>query len=139
MSNFYNKIPKALKYLGFIIVGIICLFIFLANFSAVESRFKCPGEFVEVGAKQPVTMFIKITKYRWWVELWSDSNSDGNFWYEIPIMGVNYYSHVVEIGDQLHIYETEGGELKGNFSTLSKTLALSTHYGFFDGICEVID
>ncbi len=67
-------------------------------------------------------------------------DSDGHINLEIPNEHYAYYSHLVEVGNQLHIYDSydSPNEMKGMFSTLSKTLALKTLYGFFDGKCNGI-
>jgi len=53
---------------------------------------------------------------------------------------VGYYSQIEESGNQLQIFDKyPTKELKGNFSKLSKTLALQIDfYGFFDGSCNEI-
>ena len=68
--------------------------------------------------------------------LWGDS--DGSVILEIPNEWIEYYEQVEEVGDQLQVFETYPQKtLKGNFSKLSKTLAidLGSPFGFFDGSC----
>ena len=126
---------KTLKYLGFLILGFIILFLIVANFSTTESSLQCSGEMSDKGTIQPMTVYIKLSEYRWWVGLWSDSDASLNL--EIPNMWVGYFGKVEEVGDQLQIYETYPQKiLKGNFSELSKTLAIETPFGFFDGVCN---
>jgi len=108
------------------------LFLFVANFSSVASNYECTGEISFRESKEPKTIFIVLEEYRWWVGLWSDS--DGNIQLEIPNELVSYYNHVVEVENQLQIYDPPK-DMKGHFSTLSKMLALETPYGFFDGKC----
>ena len=126
---------KLVKYVGAVLLIVIGLFLFVANFSSVTSNYECPGEISKGEKKTPKTIYILLEEYRWWVSLWSDS--DGNLKLEIPNELVDYYSHVVEVGNQLQIYEPPN-EMKGYFSTLSKTLSLKTQYGFFDGKCVSI-
>ena len=123
---------KIAKFLGILLLVIVGLFLFVANFSSVSSNYECTGEISLGESKESKTLFIVLEEYRWWVGLWG--NSDGNVQLEIPNEHAGYYSHVVEVGNQLQIYEPPN-EMKGNFSTLSKTLALKTPYGFFDGKC----
>jgi hypothetical protein len=123
---------KIAKILGLLLLVIVSLFIFVANFSVVSSKYKCTGEISLEGNKESKTLFIVLAEYQWWVGLWSDS--DGNVQLEIPNNHVGYYSHVVDVGNQRQIYDSPN-EMKGNFSTLSKTLSLKTPYGFFDGKC----
>ena len=125
-----------MKFVGYFIVLVIALFVFVANFSSVESRFSCSGEISHNGNTETSTIYIKLEEYRWWVGLWSDS--DGNFFLEIPNTHVEYYSNVLDTGTQIQILGHQK-ELKGNFSKLSKTLALDTPFGFFDGTCRVTD
>jgi hypothetical protein len=73
---------KLLKVLGVLAAAAALLFVFVANFSSVESRFQCSGEVSSVGNSQPTTVYVRWEQYRWWVSLWSDS--DGAAWLEIP-------------------------------------------------------
>ena len=123
---------KAAKYLGILLLVIVSLFLFVANFSSVTSNYECTGEISSGESKESKTLFIVLEEYRWWVSLWSDSY--GNVQLEIPNEHVGYYSYVIEAGNQFQIYNTPK-EMKGSFSTLSKTLALKTPYGLFDGNC----
>ena len=123
---------KALKYLGALIAVVVLLFLFVAKFSSVATTFACVGKTTTEGASQPLTVYIKLEEYRWWVGLWSES--DASLHVEIPNRFVDYFGHVLRVGDQYQIFDFSKS-LKGNFSTLSKALALSTPAGFFDGTC----
>ena len=123
---------KFAKYMGVLLLVVVGLFLFVANFSSVASNYECAGEISFDESSESKTIYIVLEEYRWWVGLWSDS--DGNVKLEIPNKHLDYYSHVVEVGSQLQIYDPPN-EMKGHFSTLSKTLALKTPYGFFDGKC----
>lgn len=125
-----------------IVAAVVILLFFLigVNFSAVESNFRCLGQISLDGGTQSETIYMKLTQYRPWVGLWNDSNGSVNL--EIPNERVNYYEHIEKIGDQLQIFKTYPQKtLKGNFSLLSKTLAidLESPSGFFDGLCVVAD
>ena len=135
-----SKTKKLLKYIGIPIFTLIVLFLIVVNFSAVESSFKCSGQLSLDGNTQSKTIYMKLTQYRPWVGLWSDSSGSVNL--EIPNEWVEYYEHVEEVGDQYQIFETYPQKtLKGNFSLLSKTLAidLESPFGFFDGLCVAAD
>lgn len=135
-----SKIRKQLKYIGLPIFALIALFLFIVNFSAVESNFRCSGEISLDGNTRSKTIYMKLTQYRPWVALWSDSN--GAVSLEIPNEWVEYYGQVEKVGDQLQIFETYPKKtLRGNFSLLSKTLAidLESPFGFFDGLCIAAD
>lgn len=126
---------KLLKYLTGLLIFVAVLFLVLANFSIVESRYQCSGETSAGESKTPKKLFLALETYRPWVNLWS--NSDGNITIEIPNEVVRYYSHVEETGAQLQIYSSPN-DLKGNFSTLSRSLSLDTPVGLFEGQCEAI-
>lgn len=129
----HGGIMKALKYVGALLAIATLLFIFVANFSSVASNFECVGKTSAEGSSQPATIYIKLEEYRSWVGLWSES--DASLQMEIPNTFVDYFGHVVKVGDQYQIFDFDK-KLKGNFSTLSKALALSTPTGFFDGVCK---
>ena len=126
---------KALKYIGLAFGGLLVLFLFVANFSATEKSFSCSGgitkENISQGSK---TVYIKLTEYKPWVGLWSDSS--GSVHLEIPNEWYDYFDHVEEVGDQLQIFDSYPQKtIKGNFSTLSKALAIDTPFGLFEGNC----
>lgn len=72
--------------------------------------------------------------------LWSESNAAVHI--EVPNTYVDYFGHVKKVGDQYQIFDS-GNKLKGNFSTLSKALAISLplklQTDFFDGNCTKSD
>jgi hypothetical protein len=134
---------KLLKFMGAVFVVAIGLFLFVANFSAVETRYQCPGDISSHGNSQRTTIFMKLNKYRWWVDLWSTSNSDGDVWLEVPHRGPEYFNHIRENGDELQFfdysYQTTLKEYKGYFSSLSKTLTVTTPSWSFEGTCKTIE
>jgi len=127
---------KLIKYFGAFVVIAILLFLSVASFSSVESRYQCSREISSHDNYQPATIYMKLQEYRWWVSLWSDS--DGSVWLEVPNITLEYFEHVVEVGDQLQIYDYQKTP-KGYFSTLSKSLAVTTPVWSFDGTCKEID
>ena len=131
-----GKHVKVLKVLGGLLVVAIALFLFVANFSAVESRYECAGTLSSSGAEQPSTIFLKLETYRPWVGLWSDSS--GSAWVELPSQTVSYFGHITEAGDQLQLWGPSN-KLAGNFSTLSKALTVDLGaFGMFGGTCQGI-
>lgn len=128
---------RSAKFLGAFAVIAVGLFIFAANFSAIETRYQCSGAISRADASRPATIFIKLETYRWWAHLWADD--DGSFWYEMQNETVGYFSDVVEAGDQIQIWEFQRKSMAGNFSTLSKALALKVSGGFFEGNCKRIE
>jgi hypothetical protein len=131
---------KAMKILGAFGVAVVVLFVSLANFSAVESRFQCPGQISSMDGSRAMTVYLKLQEYRWWVGLWSDSNAAVHI--EVPNTHVDYFGNVRKIGDQYQIFDS-ANKLNGNFSTLSKSLTinlpLKLQTDFFDGNCRKID
>lgn len=126
---------KLAKIFGFIILGVILLFIFITRFSTVESRIRCEGNTVYNKTSHPLTIYFILTEYRPWI-FWS--NSDGNIKLEIPNEWNEYYPYLKKIGYNILIYEEYPQlELRGNYSELSKALAidLKPPFGFFDGNC----
>lgn len=131
---------KLMKILGAIGVAILLLLVFVVDFSAVESRFQCPGEISSKDGSRPVTVYLKLEEYRWWVGLWSES--DAAMHIEIPNAYFDYFGNVKKVGDQYQVFDS-AKRIKGNFSTLSKTLAinlpLKLQTDFFDGTCKRSD
>lgn len=125
------KLMKSLAPLS--VLALLLYFALVINFSTTESRFQCPGEISSKTGLRPVTAYIKIVE---WVGLWGDS--DAALHWEIPNIYVEYFGHVIKVGDQYQIFDSQKN-LKGNFSDLSKKLALSTSNGFFDGVCKSND
>lgn len=131
-----SKIKKLLKYVGLPMFALIVIYLIVVNFSATESNFKCTGQISLNGDTQSKTVYIKLTQYRSWVGLWSDSK--GNVRLEIPNEAVIYYSRINKTGDMFQIYRS--GELAGNFSKISKSLMIQADdFGIFDGSCVVTD
>jgi hypothetical protein len=120
--------------------GLIVLWV-VSEYSSIEYRYECSGEISDADS-QPLTVFIKLAEYRWWVGLWSDSY--GSMWIEVPATTLHWVEHIRKVGDQLQLYKIEyvrGGEkvMQGHFSTLSKHLSVKIPaVGFFDGTCRPI-
>jgi len=125
------------KYLLAIVASLLLVFVFVANFSAIEYPYECKGSFKKGDEQyEDATIYLKLSDYRFWVGIWGESDASLNI--EIPNKHVAYYGHLKEVGDQLQIYDYDKS-LKGNFSKLSKTLSLQTYLGFFDGMCNKIE
>ncbi len=78
---------------------------------------------------------MKLTEYRWWVHLWSDS--DGMIQVEIPGKFLDSSTNIKEVGDQIQIFDYQK-RMKGYFSKLSKFISINTFSDFFDGTCKEI-
>lgn len=109
------------------------------KFSSVESRYECVGKLSSTDGEKPLTVYLKLGTYRWWVGLWSDS--DGEIHTEIPNTHIDYFSNLKKVGDQYQIFDFRMN-IKGNFSTLSNVLSLQlpviNKTDFFDGKCNNI-
>jgi hypothetical protein len=126
---------KFIKYIAYFILPIAFLFLFIANFSSTVTKFECQGHLVKSEISSPETIYLRLEKYKWWIVVWGDS--DGELILEIPNTTFRYFSRVKDNNMQLRIYDNE--EFVGALSSLSKVLAIKTHYGFFDGKCHVVE
>jgi len=125
---------KLLKYLGALLVAALGTFLFVVYLSAVETRLLCSGEISHRGDSQKAVLYMKLREYRWWVGLWSKSDADVTLEVQNKPL-VEVYWRVFKNGDLLNIYDYPGHPV-GYFSTLSKTLAITTSAWSFDGICK---
>jgi len=124
------------KFSALLIASLVVLFYVAVNFSSVTTKYECKGVFTLEGERTPKTIFIKVETFRSWVALWS--SSDANVYVEVPNGWINVYFNVKKTGEQMQIFDSKNA-LVGNFSNLSKTLALKTPLGFFDGTCTAIE
>jgi len=129
-------IKNILKVIVALLVMLMLLFVFVAKFSAIESRYECQGTIISHGITRPAVVYVKLNQYRWWVGLWGDS--DGELHLEIPNKFVDYFRHLKEVGDQLQIFDHDK-KLIGSYSRLSGTLTLNTSVGFIEGTCVKIE
>ena len=128
---------KLLRYAGALLIAAFGLFLFVVYFSEVETRFRCSGEFSSDGNPQKATLYVKLSEYRWWVRL--KTNSVGDITLEVqnkPL--VDRFVSVEKNGDLLTIFDREKRP-RGYFSTLSKTLAVTTDRWSFDGTCNHVE
>ena len=123
---------RILKLTAAILVAVGAAYFVVMNFSAKESTFVCSGTMNAAAGQSPAKVFFRITEYRWWVHLWSES--DGSVSLEVPNTTVEYYGHVKVLGDQLQILR-DPSSIKGSFSKLSHFLLLATPVGAFEGTC----
>lgn len=126
---------KLLKYLAVATSLAVLLFLCVANFSSVESRYECKGEVQLAEGMKSQILYIKIEEYRWWVGLWHKSNA--SMWVESPDKWVSYYDDILKTGDRLQIFDSEN-RLIGSFSMLSKKLSINTREGLFEGSAAII-
>jgi len=123
-----------MKIVAALVGAVLALYLFVVNFSAVESKWACQGTFTEPEGEKKGEAFIRLNDYRFWVGLWSDS--DGDLWVEVPGRTVEYFSYLKKAGDIYSVSEDKGKGFAGNFSTLSRSLNLQiADKIFFDGSC----
>jgi hypothetical protein len=108
---------------------------FLVGGTARESRFKCEGRFESGPVSEPMTVFLEIAEYRWWIGLWSDSN--GSVRFEVPTESVDYAPRIADLGERVLIYGFRN-ETKGQYTKLSQTLSYELPNGVFEGPCKAI-
>lgn len=120
--------------LAVLFIVVTSLFLIAVNFSEADTRYECPGTITSEGAVREKIVFLEIREYRWWVGLWSDSH--GSMHLEIPNELVRYFAHLTRTGHQLQVRHGPNGQLQGNFSSLSHTLALASGIGFIDAKCR---
>lgn len=128
---------KLLRYAGALLIVAFGLFLFVVYFHAVETRFRCSGEFSSDGNPQKATLYVKLNEYRWWVALWGDSVGDITLEVQNKPL-VDLFVSIKKNGDLLTIYDYEKRP-QGYFSTLSKTLAVTTDRWSFDGTCNHVE
>jgi hypothetical protein len=106
-------------------------------FSTTESVFRCDGQIV--GERQPATLFMTLTEYRWWFRLWNES--DGIVVIEAPKEGLpqQSYAAIKSVGNSMRRISENFGKnssgLHGVFYKVSRYLALDTPRGHFEGTC----
>ena len=115
---------------------LLALIIYILNFSVTYYRYECNGTIQKNGVEENQTVFLKLGVLAFHTKLWADS--DGSLWIELPNQWVDSYTDLDKVGDSYQIYSYENA-LKGNFSTLSKTIMLDTNFGFYDGKCSEIE
>ena len=119
-----------------IVAILIAIVFYILNFSIAYYRYECNGTIQKKEAEEYLTVFLKLGVLSSHTKLWSDS--DGSLWVESPNQWVDSYTDLDKVADSYQIYSYEN-ELKGNFSTLSKTIMLDTDFGFYDGRCKEIE
>ena len=117
-----------------VVVAVIGGF-FLVGGTARESHFRCEGRFESGPVSEPMTVFMEIAEYRWWIGLWSDSN--GSVRIEVPTEGIDFAPRVADLGETMQIYGFRN-EAKGQYSKLSQTLSYELPKGVFEGTCKAI-
>jgi len=119
-----------LKFILYIFLLLLAVFIFFRFFNATTTNYKCTGTIKETGYNQEV--YVSLEEY-----LYSADGSPGFLEIEIPGKHYNNYK-LKEVGVFYHLYHLD--KFVGQISTLSNYLSVNLKpYGFFDGNCEEIN
>lgn len=118
-----------------ILLIIIIIFVIIGKFSAIETKYECIGSFSKNSKVNQMTIYMKLQRYRWWVDLWSDS--DGSIWIEGGPSTCEYFEKLKKIGDLYQIFDLKNKE-RGTFSILSNSLYLEFPGGTFTGQAKEI-
>ena len=93
-----------------LLVG-VCLYV-VVNYSELTQELTCKGYWKELGQNKEVAevAHVRLTEYRWWVHLWSES--DGNVQAQTEKFALAHYIPFVrKLGKgSLAIYEFWGNE-----------------------------
>ena len=118
-----------------VVAVVIGGFLFVANFSSVETRYECSGTLYAGSQSAAETAHIRVEHYRPWINLWSDS--DGALWFEIPHKTLEYFEQIEVSSVGLQIGNTDA-PFKGTFSTVSRAITINTRLGQFQGACRPV-
>jgi hypothetical protein len=130
-----NRIPKVTLSTTALIVAI---FLVIANFSEKEQRYECSGNTTGPQARADLKLYLKTTEFRWWIKLWGESQ--GTVWVELPREFTYSFGHVKIAGEKWDIYkDITPRQLTGDFSTLSRALAIELGQEVFRGQCRPLD
>ena len=132
------NVRKILLWPAILIAVLIIAFVVVVNFSQTETALRCEGEYTSEGHSSPMTLYLALREYRWWVGLWTDSN--GNLTVEIhPLGDFRYYDSLKKLGGtdawQIWIRFGQDAKLLGQYNGLSKTITLRIPPGSFEGAC----
>jgi hypothetical protein len=139
-----NLLKRATKIVLILLLLIGGGFYFVVNYSVLEIRYACDGEYrLPPGddAKKG-QVFVKIEKYKWWVDLWSDGKSDGTILLEFrkgrtDPPWTDLYPHIDFAQEQVQVYDLKGSPI-GVLSLLSKKMTVNSPHGVFDGECREV-
>jgi hypothetical protein len=113
----------------------VALFLVAANFSSVQTTYKCSGSIISGRTSSLKVAYLRIENYRPWVGLLS--KSDGSLMFEIPRRTTEYFDYLQESSINLRIGRSDAPFL-GTFSSISKTITLNTGIGQYEGACQLV-
>lgn len=106
-------------------------------FSSTESEFKCTGEFEKNNDLASASLSMRLTKYRWWVHLWNDS--DGILKVTAPGLSAEMFYYLIEQDGEIQIWSEKGKPKSGQYSIEKRQINLYTFTGNFRGFCQAIE
>jgi hypothetical protein len=77
---------------------------------------------------------MRLTEYRWWVNLWNDS--DGMLRVEIPGNNAESFFYLKRVKDQIQIWAERDATISGSYLLPSAKLFIAIKPGDFRGICS---
>lgn len=126
---------RLLKISVVVITSLVAVSVLVLRFSAVDSRQYCTGAEVVLDADTiPQAVFLRMTMFRWWVQIWNRDGSDGVIGIEVPHRRFVSYD-VRRAGQTLQMFY--GDQFVGSHSDLSGSLSIhDPAIGFsYRGIC----
>ena len=118
-----------------LLIGLIAI---VYTYSASSVYLKCEGLIYKSGEPGPSTLYASLTRYRWWVGLWSEG-SEGDLWVEFEDGHTQYFSSMGDGLGSWFIYENlKKSDMRGMLSKLSLKLRLMTDRGQFEGDCNLV-
>ncbi len=135
MKNLFKK--KWLMMFFLTSITLVLCFLIISIYSEKISFYKCSGEITEDedNLNYQSDLYLKLSEYRWWVGLWSDS--DGYVKIEVPGNTWDYFNKIEKNSEHMSIYYNN--ELRGYFSRISHFLNIKSNYYFFEGQCLKIN
>jgi len=102
-------------------------------FSSKESQLVCHGTLDRSNESIGVDLNMRLTEYRWWVNLWNDS--DGMLRVEIPGNNAETFLYLKRVEDQIQIWTVRDATTSGSYLLPSAKLSIAIKSGDFRGTC----
>ena len=111
----------------------ILLLTLVGLFSSKESQLVCHGTLDRSNESIGVDLNMRLTEYRWWVNLWNDS--DGMLRVEIPGNNAETFLYLKRVEDQIQIWTVRDATTSGSYLLPSAKLSIAIKSGDFRGTC----
>ena len=120
-----------------LLIQFVLIFILLLTlvglFSSKESQLVCHGTLDRSNESIGVDLNMRLTEYRWWVNLWNDS--DGMLRIEIPGNTAETFFYLKRVEDQIQISTVRDATTSGSYLLPSAKLFIAIKSGDFRGTC----